>query len=120
VDKYRFCAQPGCTGVALNSRFCPLHIRDNYLKRRVRPDADSWYARAAWKKTRLMKLRRDPICEDCNRAPATEVHHTDSSWKETGDWGLFLTIEKLQSLCHDCHSRKTMKQNHEKGVFSNG
>jgi hypothetical protein len=122
------CKEPGCLGLASSGKFCAQHKNDNYLKRRnaARPERDAWYSKAAWcgpYGARLYKLRRSPLCEECNVAPATQVHHVDDSWKETGDWRLFLggvNGSNLVALCHECHSRITMQENHEKGVFHNG
>lgn len=114
-DVLTFCAEPGCDGIATNSRWCEKHRASNYEKRRDqdRPERDSWYDRAAWKGpygVRGYKLRTNPICEDCMRKKATDVHHIDSSWKESGDWGLFIDQNNLMSLCHECHSRRTLAE----------
>ncbi len=121
-----FCAEAGCNGIAKAGKFCDAHKADNYEKRRnaARPKLDRWYSLAAWcgpYGVRGFKLRRFPICEtpDCN-AVAVEVHHKDSSWKETGDWNLFVggvDMENLVSLCHACHSRITIKENRKRGAL---
>jgi 5-methylcytosine-specific restriction endonuclease McrA len=74
------------------------------------------YARAAWRGpcgVRLMKLRRDPMCEapGCRR-PATVVDHHHP---HRGDWCLFLggvgtpdnPFPNLVSLCKPHHDEKT-------------
>jgi hypothetical protein len=108
-----FCSENGCVGIAVTGKFCPLHVNDNYLKRRnaARPELDAWYDRAAWRGpygARGYKLRHDPICETvgCGK-PATDVHHKDGSWKITANWRLFIDQNNLMSLCHECHSRTT-------------
>jgi len=111
-----FCQEPGCSGLAMTGKFCPLHIADNYQKHSaaVRSPYDSWYGRRAWNGRngiRLVKLRRNPLCEICATARATQVHHTDPSWKLTGDWSLFIKLALLQSLCASCHSRITAEEN---------
>jgi hypothetical protein len=120
-----FCAEPGCFCITQTGRFCDAHKGDNYLRRIIRPELDKWYSKRAWRdRVRLMQLRRDPICEYVDKGvhcaqPATDVHHIDGSWKETGDWTLFIggvgTAEdpapNLMSLCHEHHSRITMEEN---------
>lgn len=107
-DTFTFCSE--CGGVAKNGPRCEKHKASGM---RVRSPYDAWYNRAAWKTLRAMKLRREPLCEICTRAVATDVHHTDPSWKQTGNWRKFITLELLQSLCHSCHSEITAKENHQ-------
>ena len=115
-----FCAEPGCVGISKTGKFCDAHQSDNYQKRRdaARPERDSWYDRAAWKGpygVRGYKLRNTPWCETegCNRPP-TDVHHVDDSWKETGNWQLFIDQSNLKALCHEHHSSITMTRNNER------
>ena len=99
-----FCAEPGCPGIAQTGKWCPAHVGDNYQKRRAaaRPGRDSWYDRAAWRGpygVKKHKLRHDPMCErEGCRKPATDVHHKDDSWKETGDWSLFIGGVNMTNL----------------------
>lgn len=112
-----FCSEPGCVGLAAKGKWCPLHVADNYAKRRnaARPERDGWYSLAAWRGpygARGYKLRNSPMCEDengCDKV-ATDVHHIDDSWKVTGDFRLFIDQNNLQSLCHEHHSAKTLKE----------
>jgi len=45
--------------------------------------------------------RANGICEECNAAPATEVHHI-----QYPVWGTFDTPSNLRPICHDCHCRE--------------
>ena len=97
-------------------KFCPLHKANNYQQRRVRPECDAWYSRAAWcgvYGVRGYKLRQSPTCEtpDCEKK-STDVHHLQD-WKETRDWFVFMggiNMEFLQALCHAHHSAITLKE----------
>lgn len=121
-----FCSEPGCAGIAQMGKFCAAHVADNYQRRRAaaRPERDSWYRRAAWcgpHGVRLFKLHRFPMCErnGCGRR-STDVHHIDDSWKETGDWDLFIggvDMVNLEALCHAHHSEETMRRNQERGLI---
>jgi 5-methylcytosine-specific restriction protein A len=114
----RFCNEPGCNNVAEHGAFCEPHTADNYRLRRQRladehrsnPATRRWYGLKAWRQLRFWKLCQNPICEICERLAATDVHHTEGSWRDTGNWELFMTREKLQALCHECHSRVTAKE----------
>ena len=75
------------------------------------------YSRAIWRGpngVKLMKLRRDPMCEilGCTR-PATCVDHRK---KHNGDFFLFcggVNLENLRSLCAPHHDAK--KERYEDG-----
>ncbi len=47
-----------------------------------------------WQKFRQWRLRRDPICQDCNDAAATEVHEVDPP-----GGGRTRTIKGTRCLC---------------------
>lgn len=110
-----FCSEPGCVELAAK-KFCVKHTDDNEQKRRaaMRPANDRFYSLAAWRGpygARGYKLRNSPMCEEsgCDKF-ANEVHHIDDSWKQSGDWRLFIDQKNLQSLCHSHHSAKTLKE----------
>jgi hypothetical protein len=115
----RTCAEPSCTGLTSGGHFCGKHVADNYrIRKQKQADAHrynrttrAWYGRAAWKsKLRPWKLMNDPLCEICGREAATDVHHKNGSWRETGNWALFMSRENLVSACHSCHSKITAKE----------
>jgi 5-methylcytosine-specific restriction protein A len=59
-----------------------------------------------WQKIRRMHLAKHPLCVECEVKdiiePATDVHHIDGNNRNNVE-------ENLQSLCHQCHSRRTRK-----------
>mgnify|MGYP001469300381 CR=1 FL=1 len=67
-----------------------------------------------WGKVRKLKLRADPLCEECNKGHvltrAVMVHHIVpiEDGGEPLDWG------NLMSLCTTCHDKK-----HSKGSIGN-
>jgi hypothetical protein len=112
MPEFKFCSRGGCTGIAENGKFCAACQESGAGKRLQTSVYDRWYDTSAWRRTiRPYKLRHDPMCEGCLIKPATDVHHKDGSWKVTGDWRLFISQENLASLCHECHSAITMKEN---------
>ena len=62
----------------------------------------------AWKTLRAQVLAEEPLCRMCTArglvVPATDVDHINNN---TGDYTDDNRREALQSLCHECHSRKT-------------
>ena len=61
---------------------------------------------AAWRKLRASVLRGAPLCEHCNKrgliVQATDVDHIDDDPSNNDR-------DNLSSLCHSCHSHKTMR-----------
>ena len=59
---------------------------------------------AAWRRLRAAKLEHDPLCVDCYKrgrlTVATDVDHINNDATDNSP-------DNLQSLCHECHSRKT-------------
>ena len=69
------------------------------------------YKTDAWtKRLRPDQLAKEPWCAECGRiglrVRATDVDHIVD---HKGDPELFFDPGNLQSLCHSCHSRKTMQ-----------
>ncbi len=62
-------------------------------------------ATARWRRLRVMKLARDPLCEDCRAhgrgEPAVQVHHVEGL-AERPD--LAFAWSNLASLCTRCHA----------------
>lgn len=60
---------------------------------------------AAWQRVRAEVLRREPLCRHCAArglvVPATDVDHMNGADDNRP--------ESLQPLCHECHSRKTAR-----------
>lgn len=55
-----------------------------------------------WQLVRDLKIKKNPLCEDCG-APAAEVHHV---LPVVARPDLAFTLENLRSLCRDCHARQ--------------
>lgn len=61
-----------------------------------------------WRAIRAEQLQFEPLCRECSKSckitPATDVDHIDGdSWNNRPS--------NLQSLCHSCHSAKTVREN---------
>jgi len=70
-----------------------------------RAELNSWYKSKEWRLLRRSKLKESPLCEACRMAPASHVDHIRA---HKGDRVKFLDEANLQSLCHSCHSAKTI------------
>lgn len=92
--------------------FCPAHAR--HLQRlqdsRRGSSASRGYG-GLWRKRRLAWLTDNPLCADPFGAhngwpvPATDVDHKIPKSRGGAD-----DESNFQSLCHECHSRKTRNE----------
>ena len=74
---------------------------------------NKFYCSSDWKKLRRVKLMNDPICEECGKAYANEVHHIKSL---ENNYDYRLDYDNLQALCKPCHSIETRKEMQQRGI----
>lgn len=107
----RLCSFPGCKHLTL-SRFCDQHMR---TRRLYQSDYDRESKRflnsVAWRNLSALKLSETPWCEECAltnplSVPATQVDHIKPRRTHPE---LALEPSNLQSLCDECHGRKTRR-----------
>lgn len=73
----------------------------------ARPEYSRLYNTAAWRRKSRAQLQREPLCRHCmERGEIRPAEHADHVVPHRGDPDLFWRGE-TQSLCLDCHSRKT-------------
>ena len=118
----KYCAHAGCKNYALpGSKYCEQHKADDiqrkaYADRQRLSPQERGYTNA-WRKASKAFLVAHPLCAECLKLgitkPATEVDHIIP---HKGNKDLFWNQNNWQSLCHECHSRKTVK---EDGGFGN-
>lgn len=106
----RPCRKPGC-GRLTRDGWCEEH-RPKQAGRRESAEWHRWYSLDIWTKDlRPRQLLREPFCRECakrgDRVWATDVDHIVD---HKGNWARFTDPNNLESLCHSCHSRKTMRE----------
>jgi len=69
-----------------------------------------------WRKVRLDGLKNEPLCRECKAKGITKAATDRDHIKPVRgkDDPLFWEPSNHQSLCHECHSRKTMNETHQK------
>lgn len=111
----RPCTHPGCRKYAVKGEaYCEEHLKAKAKEndsRRLNAYQRGYTSK--WDKARRVFLMTHPLCVVCGR-PATDVDHIVP---HRGDKRLFWDQNNWQPLCHECHSRKTVK---EDGGFGNG
>ena len=110
----RPCRRPGCPELTRDG-WCPKH-KPKQAPRRESAAWHGWYSLPVWTDDlRQGQLLAEPFCEECDRHGirtwATDVDHIRD---HKGDWALFTDRANLQSLCHSCHARKTMREHWQK------
>ena len=68
-----------------------------------------FYSSKQWKDVRRFTLRRDLYtCQQCFTNRASEVHHVIELTPENiNDPMITLSLDNLESLCHNCHTKET-------------
>lgn len=111
----RPCRHPGCCAL-VSDGYCEAH-RPKSVDRSA--EAREWhklYNTDLWiNHLRPEQLLREPWCRECTnrglRVRATDVDHIVD---HKGDMDLFSDSGNLESLCHSCHSRKTLREMQKK------
>lgn len=124
------CKYPGCRKpVSLGQKYCDLHrekgeARDAQMKaeREVHRTKRTGSSTARgygykWQRLRARILEAHPLCVECEKQGiiklATDVDHIKP---HKGNPVLMWDESNLQPLCHECHSKKTAR---EDGGFGN-
>lgn len=106
---FRPCKRVGCVALTRDV-YCDEHKPSD--KRREGVTWRYLYNTRKWKEMRALHLLMSPFCVDCvrdgKRTRATDVDHIRD---HKGNKRLFYDKNNLQSLCHSCHSKKTMREN---------
>ena len=93
--------------------------RENHEQRALDPvqrEADRLRGSGRWKRLRLVKLRQQPLCEECLRHDETraacDVDHVVPVVEllRRGTPERVFALEGLQSLCRACHCQKTARE----------
>ena len=110
------CKAVGCRSLVEKRGYCSLHAykqrEDDERKlqwfndSKYRNDWTELYNSARWRRERSQYLKENPVCVGC-AADATVVDHIEA---HRGDEELFWDKSNWQSLCNDCHNKKTLQE----------
>lgn len=109
LKPFKPCKHVGCVELTRDV-YCDKHKPTD-----TRRDSVAWrylYNTKRWKNMRAERLLISPFCVECERqgrrVRATDVDHIND---HKGNRRLFYDVSNLQTLCHSCHSKKTMREN---------
>ena len=112
------CRRSGCAELVRGGGYCPKHqIKADQVRRSVQPERresaayhNLYYSRR-WRMLRAEQLIAEPFCRECGRRGIrTRAEDIDHIKPHKGNKRLFFDPSNLQSLCHSCHSRKTIAE----------
>jgi 5-methylcytosine-specific restriction protein A len=83
-----------------------------------RHDPDPRYHTKQWQRTRMLVLKRDPICQLCAQlgktVASTVADHIIPVRMRNGEDDRFYDIDTIRGLCQSCHARVSGRQAHGK------
>jgi len=105
------CNYPGCPNLT-HERFCETHKKQEQRRQdRERGTAAQRGYDARWRKARKRFLAANPLCAECMKeGKVTAASVVDHIIPHKGDPVLFWDESNWQSLCKQCHDRKTTKE----------
>lgn len=107
----RPCSYPSCPELT-DGRYCERHEKEMESEyNRNNRTYKYLYNSTRWKKLRIKFLKENPLCEECKRhGVVTAAEVVDHIIPHKGNKELFWDEDNLQSLCKECHDRKTAKE----------
>ena len=116
------CRHPGCPNLT-DQRYCEVHREgagteaNRVYDRDVRDqEMREFYNSTAWRRLRELKLKRNPVCEECyRRGRISKAAIADHVLPAREYPSRRLDIDNLQSLCRGCHNKKTAAD--KRGLF---
>ena len=112
------CRHAGCPELVRGGGYCEKHkTEDRSVKREIQGERGSsaryhnLYFTRRWREMRAAQLVAEPFCRECGKmGRRTRAEDVDHIKPHRGDKRIFYDPANLQSLCHSCHSRKTMEE----------
>lgn len=105
----RPCTAPRCQKMAIDNGRCEDHKREAWQSSKGKSRHERGYG-SKWYKLRDLVLKRDSyLCQTCLRngiiTQAKEVDHIKNKASGGSD-----SLDNLESICTDCHKKKTIKE----------
>ena len=106
----RPCRHYGCPALTRDpSGYCEEHRKERWANEN-RGSAKKRGYDSAWREVRALKLKQDPLCQECLYEGCTTaavlVHHVVA----IADGGAVLDVSNLRSVCRPCHDKLHSKK----------
>jgi len=108
----RPCGVNGCPNLTEGS-LCDIHkplAEKRYNKYNRDESSKKFYSSKQWRNLRKQKLNYCPFCEECMQRGIIVKANTVDHIIPKKQGGASLELSNLQSLCRECHSRKSAKE----------
>ena len=109
----RPCSYPNCPELIESGQiYCEQHKKkyDKHYDNKRGTATERGY-NSRWRKAREMFLAEHPLCEECSKIGIVrEAKVVDHVIAHKGNYKLFWNKNNWQSLCKECHDRKTAKE----------
>jgi 5-methylcytosine-specific restriction protein A len=118
----RQCTWPGCAQLVAGGR-CEQHRkqeRREYDKDRQSDEFRGFYATPEWRSVRAQHLAEEPLCRECRRSGIRKGAEMVDHITPIRRGGEKFDPLNLQSLCHSCHSAKSIREGSRYGCCAQG
>lgn len=106
-SRYVPCLAQGCGELVDGGGYCEAHARPAWQHTDRRGRTLSRHERgydSRWEKRRAIQLAKEPNCRRCGKPAVTVDHIVPKADGGSDAWA------NLQSLCADCHARKSARE----------
>lgn len=113
------CAHHGCASVVYGQKWCKEHQRSDWRRKTAHRLQTDWreekrfYDSAGWQRLRLERLRIEPLCRMCKAQGRISLAKDVDHIERIRSGGERLSLENTQSLCKQCHARKSGREARE-------
>jgi 5-methylcytosine-specific restriction protein A len=112
---WRQCPVGGCSGLTRGGGRCPKHSKQKKAEYQANRSKEFKHLYShRWNEYSKGRRRRFPLCAECLRqGKTTPAQVTDHIQAHKGSYQLFWNYSNHQSLCKECHDKKT----YDEGAF---
>lgn len=108
------CAHPTCPElIEKGQSYCTQHRKERnrqYKRDRQDKETQKIYTSTRWRKIREIKLKKNPLCQDCQDEGVIKVADVVDHITPIKQGGAVWSMDNLRSLCVRHHNIKTARE----------